>query len=152
MTQMIRNYIYIYIYINCHSSNPCNDFPFFANKKTRLKRLYGYKTQSRNYYTYLDRKWYSSYYEQVKMIVAQSLSNFASHGLQPARLLCPWNSLGKNTGVGCHPPLQGIFLTQGSNLGLLHCMQILYHLSHQGSICFQINRKEFCQLSMGFRC
>ena len=28
--------------------------------------------------------------------------------------------------------LQGIFLTQGSNLGLLHCKQILYHLSHQG--------------------
>ena len=32
-----------------------------------------------------------------------------------ARLLCPWNSLGKNTGVGCHAPLQGIFLTQVSN-------------------------------------
>ena len=32
-----------------------------------------------------------------------------------------------------HSLLQGIFLTQGSNLGLLHCRQILYHLSHQGS-------------------
>ena len=31
----------------------------------------------------------------------------------------------------CHALLQGIFLTQGSNLGLLHCRQILYHLSHQ---------------------
>ena len=39
----------------------------------------------------------------------------------------------KNTGVGCHCLLQGIFLTQGSNLGLLHCRQILYHLSYQGS-------------------
>ena len=38
----------------------------------------------------------------------------------------------KNTGVGCHPLLQGIFLTQGSNLGLLHCRQILYSLNHQG--------------------
>ena len=37
----------------------------------------------------------------------------------------------KNTGVGCHSVLQGIFLTQGSNPGLLHCRQILYHLSHQ---------------------
>ena len=55
------------------------------------------------------------------------------HGLQPTRLLCPWNSLGKNTGVGCHFLLQGIFLTQGSNLGLSHCRQTLYHLSHQGS-------------------
>ena len=35
--------------------------------------------------------------------------------------------------VGCHFLLQGIFLTQGSNLGLPHCRQILYHLSHQGS-------------------
>ena len=54
-------------------------------------------------------------------------------GLQPARLLCPWNSSGKNTGVGCHSLLQRIFLTQGSNLGLLHHKQILYHLSHQES-------------------
>ena len=41
------------------------------------------------------------------------------------------DSSGKNTGVGCL--LQGIFLTQGSNLGLPHCRRILYHLSHQGS-------------------
>ena len=46
-----------------------------------------------------------------------------SHGLQPARLLCPWNFLGKNTGVGCHSLLQGILPAQGSNPGLLHCRQ-----------------------------
>ena len=55
------------------------------------------------------------------------------YGLQPARLLCPWDSPGKNTGVGCHFLLQGIFPTQGSNLGLLLCRQILYLLSHQGN-------------------
>ena len=44
-----------------------------------------------------------------------------SHGLQPARLLCPWNSLGKNTGMGYHGLFQGIFPTQGLNLGLLNC-------------------------------
>ena len=55
------------------------------------------------------------------------------HGLQPARFLSPWNSPGKNTGVGCHFLVQGIFLTLGSNLGLLQRRQILYHLSHQGS-------------------
>ena len=55
------------------------------------------------------------------------------HGLEPARLLCPWNSPGKNTGVGSHSLLQGIFPTQGLNPGLLHCRHILYHLSHQGS-------------------
>ena len=41
------------------------------------------------------------------------------HGLQPTRLLCPWDSPGKNTAVGYHFLLQGIFLTQGSNLCLL---------------------------------
>ena len=40
------------------------------------------------------------------------------------------------TGVGCHALLQGIVPTQGSNLGLLHCRQILYHLSHQGSVAY----------------
>ena len=39
--------------------------------------------------------------------------------MHPARLLCPWNFPGKNTGVGCHFLLQGIFLTQGSNPHLL---------------------------------
>ena len=48
-------------------------------------------------------------------------------GLQPARFLCSWYSLGKNTGMGCYSLLQGIFLTQGFNLGLLNCRQILYH-------------------------
>ena len=41
------------------------------------------------------------------------------HGLEPARLLCSWHSPGKNTGVGCHFLLQGIFPTQRSNLSLL---------------------------------
>ena len=57
------------------------------------------------------------------------------HGLQPARLLCLWNFPGKNTGVGCHFLLQGIFPTQGLNPGLLHWRQALYCLSHQGSHC-----------------
>ena len=55
------------------------------------------------------------------------------HGLYPARLLCPWNSLGKNTGMGSHSLLQGIFPTQGSNPGLLNCRQIFYCLSDQGN-------------------
>ena len=49
----------------------------------------------------------------------------------PTGLLCPWDSPGKNTGVGCHSLLQGIFLIQESNLGLLHWRQILYHLSYR---------------------
>ena len=50
-------------------------------------------------------------------------------GLEPTRPLCPWNSPGKKTGVGCHSLLQGIFPTQGLNLGLLHCQQIFYCLN-----------------------
>ena len=46
---------------------------------------------------------------------------------------CPWNSPGQNTGVGSLSLLQGIFPTQGLNLGLPHCRQILYQLSHKGS-------------------
>ena len=53
--------------------------------------------------------------------------------LQAHRLYSPWNSPGQNTGVGSISLLQGIFPTQGSNPGLLHCRQILYHLSHKGS-------------------
>ena len=58
------------------------------------------------------------------------------HGLQPVRLLYPTRLLyprdfpGKNTGVGCHFLLQGIFPTQGSNLDLWHLLHgrwILYH-------------------------
>ena len=56
-----------------------------------------------------------------------------SNSLRPHGLYSPWNSLGQNTGVGCHALLQGIFATQGSNPGLLHCRQSLYQLSHKES-------------------
>ena len=52
-----------------------------------------------------------------------SLPGFSVHGIFQARVL-EW--------VGCHFLLQGIFPTQGSNPGLLHCRQTLSHLSHQG--------------------
>ena len=54
------------------------------------------------------------------------------HGLQPTRILCPWDFPGKNNGVRCHFLLQRIFPIHGSNLGLLHFRHILYPLSHQG--------------------
>ena len=49
------------------------------------------------------------------------------HGLYPARLLCPWDSPGKNTGGGCHVLLQGIFPTQGLNSVSCTGRWILYH-------------------------
>ena len=45
----------------------------------------------------------------------QSCLTLRPYGLDPTRLLCLWDSPGKNTGVSCHTLLQGIFLTQGSN-------------------------------------
>ena len=55
------------------------------------------------------------------------------------------DSPGYNTGVGCHSLLQGIFPIQGSNPVLLHCKQILFHLSHQGSpyLCINIQYLSF---------
>ena len=62
----------------------------------------------------------SSLTTQSLYVHAQSCPNsFVTCGLWPARLLCPWDSPGKNTGVGCHALLQGIFQTQGSNPHLL---------------------------------
>ena len=71
--------------------------------------------------------------EKSKWSCSVMSDSMQPHGLQPARLLCPWGFPSKNTGVGCHFLLQGIFPTQGSNPGLPHCRQTLYHLSHQGS-------------------
>ena len=68
------------------------------------------------------------------------------HGLWPARLLCPWNSPGKNTRVGCHFLLQGIFLTQGWNPCLLLCRQILYRLSHPGSLSANFLKEVFQEM------
>ena len=56
-----------------------------------------------------------------------------SDSLRPHGLYSPWDSPGKNTGVGSLSLLQGIFPTQGLNSGFPHCRQILYCLSHQGS-------------------
>ena len=66
-------------------------------------------------------------------LVAQVCPTLRSHGLQLTWILCPWDFLGKNIGVGSHSLPQGTFPIQGYNLGLLHCRWILYYMSHQGS-------------------
>ena len=74
----------------------------------------------------------STLYVHVCSVTSVVSNILQPHGLQPTRLLCPWDFPGKNTGVGCHFLLHGIFPTQGSNphlLGLLHCRQILYSLA-----------------------
>ena len=73
----------------------------------------------------------------------------------------PWNSPGKSTGVGSHCFLQVIFPTQGLNPGLLHCRQILYHLSHHGGLSStmllykhfpHVNNFTFCLWKMYISC
>ena len=72
---------------------------------------------------------------KMKVLVTQSRLTLSDPmDCSPPGSLSPWDSLGKKTGVGWHFFLQGIFLTQGSNLGLLHCRQILNYLSHQGTL------------------
>ena len=68
---------------------------------------------------------------KVKVLVALSCPTLCD-SMELTKLLCPWDSPGKNTGVGCYSILQGICPTQGSNPGLLHCRQILCHLSYRG--------------------
>ena len=63
-----------------------------------------------------------------------------SDSLWPHGLYSPWNSPGKNTGVGSLSLLQGTFPTQGSNPGLSHCRQTLYQLSHKVFRSDQISR------------
>ena len=55
------------------------------------------------------------------------------HDCSPPGSSVHGDSPGKNTGVGCHALLQGIFPTQESNLGLLHCRQILYRVRYKGN-------------------
>ena len=74
------------------------------------------------------------YPSPLKVLVTQSCPTLCN----PMECSLPGSSVhvdspGKNTGMGCHSILQGIFLTQGLNLALPHCRQILYRLSHEGS-------------------
>ena len=66
-------------------------------------------------------------------LVAKSCLTLVTPWTVACQVPLPLDSPGKNTGVGCHFLLQGIFPTQESNPGLLHCRQILYWLSYEGS-------------------
>ena len=74
------------------------------------------------------------------------------HGLWLTRLLCPWDSPGKNTGMGCHALLQGILPTQGLNprlLFLLHWQADSYHWATQEDINqFNINHQDINQCEL----
>ena len=94
-----------------------------------LHRWYSIFPKASNLEVYGERK---KERKKVKLLSCAQL--FATPWIVACtKFLCPWDFQGKSTGVGCHFLLQGIFPTQGSNPGLSHCRQTLYHLSHQGS-------------------
>ena len=72
--------------------------------------------------------------------VPASLRLLKSDSATPRTAASPWDSPGRNTGVGCRALLQGIFPTQGLNPGLLHGRRILYPLSYQGSCVVLISK------------
>ena len=74
----------------------------------KLTLITDIRTLSLASYTLFHGKWKCSH-----SVVSYSLQ---PHGLEPDRLLCPWNSPDKNPGVGCHFLLQGIFSTEGWNM------------------------------------
>ena len=94
-----------------HNGKPCDLREFYANVKHHV------------------------YYQSAFQSHTYTVS-YKAYGLYPARFLSSWDFPGKNTGMDCHFLLQVMEVpspTQGSNLGLPHCKQTLYRLSHQGS-------------------
>ena len=96
---------------------------------------YNWRTTELVFPLLIKHKWKSQHLQHVRKwseSVSCSLicDSLRPHGLQPTRLCCPWDIPGKNIGVGCYFLLQGIFPAKGLNPGLLHCKQIIYHLSH----------------------
>ena len=109
-------------------------------------------SQRQIYHLYVEfKKWYKWTYLQNRnwltnlessLMVGLAAKSCPILVTPTAGLRCPWDSPGRNTGVGCHFLLQGIFPMQESNPGLLNCRQILYRLSCKGSPNLMITKGE----------
>ena len=100
--------VYIYIYMHIHTAEVTDHEYTFIHTHTHTHT-----------HTHI-------YIYECCLVAKLCPTLLQPHGLQPTRLPCPWDFPGRNTGVGCHFLLQGIFPTQGSILCLLHCRWILY--------------------------
>ena len=104
-------------------------------QRIRFQRPWGQEAGKVNIYVasiLIRNPWNLTQHKCRAWLLTESRS-VVSDSLRPHGLYSPWNSPGQNTGVSSRSLLQGIFPTQGSNQGLLHCRQILYKLSYQGS-------------------
>ena len=99
-----------------------------------LFSLSSYKPNSNGdniyYYFYISFYYLSLFFLSLNNLLLCERQSVVSDSLRLHGLYSPSNSPGQNTGVGSHSLLQGIFPTQGSNPGLLHCRWIPYQLSH----------------------
>ena len=108
---------------------PCPMYLFFGLFICILKHIYYHWKLESPHLSFIHTPIDGGKWKWSCSVVSDSLWHY---GLQPPRLLQPWDFPGLNTGVSCHFLLQGIFPTQGSTSHIPHCRQTLFHLSHQG--------------------
>ena len=137
-----HTHTHTYIYIYTHIPYLLN--PFLCWWKFRLFPHLGYCKQFCNEHwsacILSDHDFLWIYVQEwdcrIMVVVVLSLSGTKyCNPMHPTRRLCPWDFAGINSGVGCISFSRGSSMTQGWNLGLLHCRWILYWLSHQGNHC-----------------
>ena len=116
--------------------------PWYSGTTCQIFPKFDFLTVQTPLYTYLKEQYTTTQFSnQIKTITLVQFSSVTQLCLtlcDPMDRIPPGSSVhgdspGRNAGVGCHALLQGIFPTQGSNPGLLHCRRILYRLNHQGS-------------------
>ena len=118
---------------NIPISSPRQLLIYFVSQQIYLFWTFHLHKQNHTLWSFVTGVFHLS--EKSESVSNSLMSNsLQPYELEPARLLYPWNSPGKNTRVGSHSLLQGISPAQRLNPGLLHCRQILYHLSHQGRL------------------
>ena len=95
--------------------------------------------------SFFELLWPSSVFLERARVVAQSCPTLCNPWPVAMRLLCPWDFSGKNSGVGCHALLRGMFPTQGSKPGLPHCRQILYHPNLSPKFSKELQRRSWAR-------
>ena len=117
----------------------------YAGQEATVKPDMEHKTGSKSGKEYVKAVYCHPAYLTYMQSEVSEVPHLCQTLCDPHGLDSPWNSPGKNTGVGSLSLPQRIFLTQGLNPGLLQCRQILYQLSHKGSPIFRVHHAK-CQV------